>query len=113
VRAAHQPGEAIGTYKVFVRNLVFYSHLKHTDIIHDQHLTDWVKQNPRALVVMTAADALRFESSGMKMQRLGEELYFNDGAIRVRMLLWPDAATDLERVVLVRMDQSPPTAFLD
>ena len=113
VGAAYQPGDAIGTYTVFVRNLAFYSHRKHTDIIHDEHLKDWLMQNPRALVVMTAADAARLEAGGVKMQRLGEEPYFNDGAIRVRMLLWPDPSTDLDRVVLVRMDPRPPTASLD
>ena len=37
-----QPGEAIGTYRVFVRNLVFYTGLKHTDMIHDEHMKDWL-----------------------------------------------------------------------
>ena len=41
VRSVHREGEAIGTYRVFVRNLVFYTRLKHTDIIHDEHLADW------------------------------------------------------------------------
>ena len=41
--------EAIGTYRVFVRNLVFYTGMKHTDIIHDEHLADWLTKNPGAL----------------------------------------------------------------
>jgi hypothetical protein len=102
VRAAYQPGDAIGTYKVFVRNLVFYTHLQHTDLIHDEHLSDWLSKNPRALIVMTSADAERLQSAGLQMQRLAEQDYFNDGSIRLRMLLSPDFATDLERVVLVR-----------
>jgi 4-amino-4-deoxy-L-arabinose transferase-like glycosyltransferase len=113
VRAVHRNGDAIGTYKVFVRNLVFYSGLKHTDIIHDEHLTDWLTKNPQALVVMSTADADRLAAGGLKMQRLRELPYFNDGAIRVRMLLWPDPATDLEKVVLVRIGRSPTTASQD
>jgi 4-amino-4-deoxy-L-arabinose transferase-like glycosyltransferase len=113
VRAAYQPGDAIGTYKVFVRNLVFYSHLKHTDIIHDEHLKDWLAQHQRVLVVMTAGDATRLEGAGLNLQRLVELAYFNDGAIRPRMLLWPDPSTDLDRVVLVRVGQMPPTASRD
>lgn len=103
VREAHQPGDAIGTYKVFVRNLGFYTRLPHTDIIHDEHLFDWLSQHPNALVVMPAEDAARLQAGGVRMQVLDEFAYFNEGGIKVRMLLWPDPATDLDRVVLVRM----------
>jgi 4-amino-4-deoxy-L-arabinose transferase-like glycosyltransferase len=113
IRRAHQPGEAIGTYKVFVRNLVFYTQMKHTDIIHDEHLNDWLSKNPRALVVMSAAEAERLQRSGFSLERLAERRYFNDGAIRVGTLLWPDADNDLETVVLVRMVRSPPTTSQD
>jgi 4-amino-4-deoxy-L-arabinose transferase-like glycosyltransferase len=113
VRAAHRPGDAVGTYQVLVRNLVFYTGLKHTDIIHDEHLAQWLSSNAQALVVMQEADADRLEAGGLKMQRLGELPYFNEGAIRVRMLLWPDPARDLEKIVLVRIDRTPPTAFRD
>jgi 4-amino-4-deoxy-L-arabinose transferase-like glycosyltransferase len=113
IRAVRQEGEAIGTYKVFVRNLVFYTHLKHSDLIHDEHLTDWLSKNPKALVVMTRSDADRLQQAGLGMERLAEQRYFNDGSIKVRMLLWPDAATDVETVVLVRFDRQPPTASQD
>jgi 4-amino-4-deoxy-L-arabinose transferase-like glycosyltransferase len=114
VRAAAE-GErvAIGTYKVFVRNLVFYTGLKHTDIIHDEHLHQWLGQHPRALVVMLKADAARLAASGLVMEPLEELPYFNEGGIKLRMLLWPDAATDLEPVVLVRITRPPTRASLD
>ena len=48
VRGARTDGEAIGTYRVFVRNLVFYTGVKHTDIIHDEHLKDWLTKHRRA-----------------------------------------------------------------
>ena len=113
VTTAYRPGDAIGTYQVFVRNLVFYTGLKHTDIIHDEHLFDWLSRNERALVVMQEADADRLEAGGLNMQRLVELPYFNDGSIRVRMLLWPEPATDIAKVVLVRIDRTPTTASRD
>lgn len=113
VRAAYQPGEAIGTYQVFVRNLVFYTGIKHTNIAHDEHLLDWLSHNERALVVMQHADADRLEAGGLEMQRLAELPYFNEGAIRVRMLLWPEPTTDIDKVVLVRITRPPTTAFRD
>jgi hypothetical protein len=102
VKAVYQ-GESIGTYRVLVRNLVFYTGLKHTDIIHDEHLQDWLAKNPRALIVMTSTDADRLAAGGLAMQRLAQLPYFNDSVIKVRTLLWPDRATDLETVVLVRI----------
>jgi hypothetical protein len=113
VRAAQRAGDAIGTYQVFVRNLVFYTGLKHTDIIHDEHLHEWLSRNERALVVMQEGDARRLEAGGLAMQRLAELPYFNEGGIRVRMLLWPEPATDIDKVVLVRIDRTPTTAFQD
>jgi 4-amino-4-deoxy-L-arabinose transferase-like glycosyltransferase len=113
IRRSSHPGEAIGTYKVFVRNLVFYTGMKHTDIIHDEHLADWLSKNPRALLVMPASDAARLEQRGLTMQRLAEQTYFNDGAIKVRTLVWPNQTEDLETVVLVRVASAPPTVFQD
>jgi 4-amino-4-deoxy-L-arabinose transferase-like glycosyltransferase len=111
VREAHARDQpAIGTYKVFVRNLVFYTGLKHTDIIHDEHLHDWLMRNPRALIVMSEADASRLEAGGLQMQRLGALPYFNEGGIKLRTILWPDPDTDLDTVVLVRIDRPQPTA---
>jgi 4-amino-4-deoxy-L-arabinose transferase-like glycosyltransferase len=114
VRQAHAGTDApIGTYKVFVRNLVFYSGLKSTDIIHDEHLTQWLASNPRALLVMLEEDADRLAAQGLQMQRLTTLPYFNDGVIKIRMLLWPNPATDLQQVVLVRIEAPPTRASLD
>jgi 4-amino-4-deoxy-L-arabinose transferase-like glycosyltransferase len=96
---------AVGTYKVFVRNLVFYTGIKHTDIIHDAHLHDWLAITPRALVVMSKYDADRLAAGGLAMEPVAALTYFNEGSLKLRVLLWPDPATDLETVVLVRMDR--------
>jgi 4-amino-4-deoxy-L-arabinose transferase-like glycosyltransferase len=104
VREARTGDEAIGTFRVFVRNLVFYTHVKHTDLIHDEHIFDWLSKNPRALMVLPLSEADRLERDrGLKMTRLAERLYFDEGGIRARMLMQPDPARDLQRVVLVRV----------
>ena len=104
VREARTGDEAIGTFRVFVRNLVFYTHLQHTDLIHDEHIFDWLSKNPRALMVMPLSEADRLERDrGLKMTRLAERLYLDEGGIRARMLMQPDPERDLQRVVLVRV----------
>ena len=104
----------IATYKVFVRNLVFYTGRQHTDIINADHLRQWLAQHPRALIVMSRPDADQLTtSSGLTVERLAELPYFNEGVIKLRVLLWPDPATDLERVVLVKVTERPPTASQD
>jgi 4-amino-4-deoxy-L-arabinose transferase-like glycosyltransferase len=104
VRDARGPDEALGTYRVFVRNLVFYTRLRQTDLIHDEHIRDWLGKNPKALIVMPAAEADRLErDKGLRIQRLAERTYFDDGSIRVRMLADPNPSIELQRVVLVRV----------
>lgn len=94
--------EAVGTWGVFVRNLVFYSGVKTTDVIDDEQATNFLAQPDRALMVAPAAEIDRLEREhGVKVNRIAELLYFNEAGIRVRTLLWPDPSRDLTRVVLV------------
>ena len=94
--------EEIGTMGVFVRNLVFYSGLKTTDVITDEQARDFLSQANRALMVAPAETIDRLEQErGVKVTRLAELRYFNEAGIRVRTLLWPDPTRDLTRVVLV------------
>ncbi len=94
--------EAVGTYRVFVRNLVFYAHTKTTDIITDEQAFQFLSQPGRALMVAPAdvIDGLERER-GLRLVRIAELPYFNEAGVRVRTLLWPDPARDLTRVVLV------------
>ena len=76
---------------MFVRNLVFYSGIKTTDVITDDQAKDFLCQADRALMVAPAEEIDRLErEQGVKVQRLAELLYFNEAGIRVRTLLWPD-----------------------
>jgi 4-amino-4-deoxy-L-arabinose transferase-like glycosyltransferase len=98
-RTAHEP---VGTYRVFVRNLVFYAHTKTTDIITDDQAFDFMSQPDRALLVAPADIVDRLEQErGLKLLRIAELPYFNEAGVRVRTLLWPDPSRDLTRVVLV------------
>ena len=94
--------EEVGTYGVFVRNLVFYARVKTTDIINDEQARNFLLQSNRALMVATAESIDRLEREhGLKVHRIAELPYFNEAGIRVRTLLWPDPTRDLTRVVLV------------
>lgn len=94
--------EQVGTWGVFVRNLVFYSGIKTTDVIGDDQATNFLNQTDRALMVAPASEIDRLEREhGVKVHRIAELLYFNQAGIRVRTLLWPEPDRDLTRVVLV------------
>lgn len=94
--------EQVGTAGVFVRNLVFYSGVKTTDLIGDDQIRNFLAQPTRALVVAPVTEIDRLEREhGLKLNRLAELLYFNEAGVRVRTLLWPEPERDLTRVVLV------------
>ncbi len=102
VQQHRQGNEQVGTMGVFVRNLVFYSGIRTTDVITDDQARDFLAQAERALMVVPADAMDRIErDKGVKVQRLAELLYFNEAGVRVRTLLWPDLSRDLTRVVLV------------
>ncbi len=102
VVAARRGGEAVGVSRAFVRNLVFYTGVRQTDLIDDTQLDAFLRQTGRALVVVPADVLQRVEAAGTpRATRLGEFRYFNEGGLRLRSLLWPDPERDVERVLLV------------
>jgi 4-amino-4-deoxy-L-arabinose transferase-like glycosyltransferase len=102
VTAARTGSEEVGTYHVFVRNLVFYSGARTVDIITEDQLQAFLAQQPRVLVVAPteAVDHLE-HATGRRFIRLAEFRYFNEAGIRLRTLLSPDPSRDLTRVVLI------------
>ncbi len=56
VQQNRQADEQVGTIGVFVRNLVFYSGIKTTDVITDEQARDFLSQADRALMVVPARD---------------------------------------------------------
>ena len=102
VRAAAQNGEEVGTHRVFVRNLVFYTGRRTVDLITDDQLDAFLGQQARALLVAPVEAIERLEQrTGRHYPRLAEFAYFNEAGIRVRTLMQPDAERDLARVALV------------
>jgi 4-amino-4-deoxy-L-arabinose transferase-like glycosyltransferase len=102
VRANRAQGEPVGTYRVFVRNLVFYTRFKQMDLLNEGLALDFLQSPHRVLLVVRAADLPRLEAiSGVTTKRLGQVPYLNTANIRLRTLLAPIPAQDLETVLLV------------
>ena len=94
--------EPVATFRTFVRNLVFYTGIKQTDLRNDQQAIDYLRSSERVLCVLDAGELRRLEqASGLKVRVLGEVAYFNASAVKLRTFLSPDSHRDLERVVLV------------
>ena len=98
----HRGTEPIATFRVFVRNLVFYTGIRQQDLPSEQHVIDYLRQAERALLIIGADELERIEArAGVKAHRLASVLYFNASAVKLRTLLDPDQERDLERVLLV------------
>jgi 4-amino-4-deoxy-L-arabinose transferase-like glycosyltransferase len=94
--------QTIGTHRVFVRNLIFYTGVRQTDLPSEQRVADFLRSPTPVLCVIGADELERIAGPlGLKMRVLGEVLYFNASAVKLRTLLDPDKARDLERVLLV------------
>ena len=98
-------GQTIGTHRIFVRNLIFYTGVKQTDLPSEQHVVEFLRA-PTAVLCVIGADELERIAAAhtLKTRVLGEVLYFNAAAVKLRTLLGPDQARDLERVLLVTND---------
>jgi 4-amino-4-deoxy-L-arabinose transferase-like glycosyltransferase len=95
-------GVRSGTYRVFVRNLVFYTGVKQTDLNSLEELAEFLSSEDRVLAVATADDLERLHAqSGLQPRRLEQVTYFNAAGLRMRTLLHPDPGKDLETVWLV------------
>ena len=102
VRTSRASGEPVGTYQVFVRNLVFYTRFKQVDLFDERRALDFLQSPDRVLLVVRAADLPRLEAiSAVTARTLGQVQYFNTANLRLRTLLAPTPAQDIETVLLV------------
>ena len=100
--AVYQGHEPSATYRVFVRNLVFYTRVKQTDLVQPEEVVAFLSQPRRVLCVLTSDDLARITARHpLQTRTLAEVQYFNPAGVRLRTLLWPDPARDLETVLLV------------
>jgi len=93
--------ERVGPYRVFVRNLLFYTRLPQEDLFDEAAAVRFLQSPDRVLLVVRPADLDRLEDlSGVTTRKLTWVLYLNTANLRLRSFLAP--ATDLlETVVLV------------
>ncbi|MBI4887284.1 MAG: glycosyltransferase family 39 protein [Acidobacteria bacterium] len=102
LRQYRQGDQPVGLYRVFVRNLAFYSRSAQIDLFGESQALDFLKSPDRVLLVVRDVDLPRLEAmSGVITQRLGEVQYLNTNNIRVRTVLSPAPSQNLERVLLV------------
>ena len=102
VRAHRTSNERIGSYEVFVRNLVFYTGIQQAELFDDAHALEFMRSADRVLLVVGGDDLHRLqEMSGTRMRPLGSVQYLNTANIRLRTLLYPMPEQDLETVFLV------------
>ena len=100
--SVYQGHEPSATYRVFVRNLVFYTGVKQTDLGQPHEVIEFLRRPQRVLCVITKDDLASLVSEhGLATRTLAEVQYFNPAGVRLRTLLWPDPSRDLETVLLV------------
>ena len=94
-------GERLGPYRVFVRNLVFYTGLPQENLFDEASAVSFLRSTDRVLLVVRPSDLTQLEArAGVMTQELARVTYFNAANLRLRTLLSP-AADLLETVALV------------
>ena len=102
VRQHRTAGEPVGEYQVFVRNLVFYTGFRQTELYDEAPALEFVRSPERILLVARPGDvAMLQERTGVALRTLGQVEYMNTANIRLRTLLWPDPSRDRDTVLLV------------
>ncbi|HOC18212.1 MAG TPA: glycosyltransferase family 39 protein [Vicinamibacterales bacterium] len=102
VTAERGAGEPVGTYRVFVRNLIFYTGVEQEDLYSEARLHDFLDSPDRVLCVIREHDLLALEQSRARpYRRLRTVTYFDPATAKLRALLWPDPERELRTVVLI------------
>jgi 4-amino-4-deoxy-L-arabinose transferase-like glycosyltransferase len=97
-----QPGEAVAAYRIFVRNLIFYTHAKQTEIFADEGVVDFLGSSERVFLVIEADDLARVERlPGYRGRRLMSVRFFDPARLRLDALFDPDPDRQLGTAVLV------------
>ena len=94
-------GQGIGTYGLFTRNLVFYTHVRQEDLYSPERLAAWLDAPDPVLCVMSEHDVLRLAGEGRNLRTLATLRFFDPSTVRPWMLLEPDLDKVLKAAVLV------------
>ena len=101
VRSARGAGEPYCRYRVFTRNLVFYTGQPAVTPFSFDAVRDFLRGPQRALCVLLEADAAQLEAEGLPLDRLGAVAYLDTGSLTFEALVDPDPERYLQRVILV------------
>ena len=101
--AAHRAsGEAVGTYRAFTRNLVFYTKTKQADLFDTAGAARFLGSPDRVLLVLPERDLAEVAAAAqIEPRRLARVRHLNTANLRLRSVLNPDPDVELETVVLV------------
>jgi 4-amino-4-deoxy-L-arabinose transferase-like glycosyltransferase len=106
--AEHRRGdEPVGEYKAFIRNMVFYTQFRQTEIYEGdadplQPAAMFLSMPTRVLLVTPEAELAALEARlGRPLRRLGAVRYFDTNKMRLPMFIAPDTRAHLATVVLV------------
>jgi 4-amino-4-deoxy-L-arabinose transferase len=93
--------EPVAPYRVFVRNLVFYSRLRQQDLFDEASAVRFLQLPERVLLIVRPTDLTSLEQrAGVTTRELARVTYLNTANLRLRSLMQP-AEDLLETVVLV------------
>jgi 4-amino-4-deoxy-L-arabinose transferase len=102
VVAHRAAGEQLGSLHAFTRNLIFYTGLKQLDLVDVAGAARFLAQDGRVLVILPERD-LSAASAGLPAppRVLARVRHLNTANLRLRSVISPDPAVELETVVLV------------
>jgi 4-amino-4-deoxy-L-arabinose transferase-like glycosyltransferase len=102
IHANRSASEPIGVLDVFTKNLGFYTRLPRMQLFDIEQAGLFLRSPERVLLVVRSADVKAIEAkSGFSVKTLGEALYLNTANVRLRTLLDPDPAKEIEMISLV------------
>jgi 4-amino-4-deoxy-L-arabinose transferase-like glycosyltransferase len=113
VLAQRTAGERVASYHVFVRNLVYYTHVGQTDLYGQEDLVDFLDTPDRVLCVLRERDLRTLRAEAAKpdgarlaailprLRRLGKITYFDPATAKIGAVLWPNLERDQQIAVLI------------
>ena len=111
IREAKPAGMPYGRYRVFVRNLVFYTGRPHVELSSTEQVVSFLRSSEPVLGVVDEDDLVQVRASGVAVYELGRVSYLNTGNLNLGTLLRPNPEDDLRTVILV--SNQPSTSGAD
>jgi len=102
VAAHRRGGEAVGTYRAFTRNLVFYTRARQADLFDAAGAARFLGSPDRVLLVLPERDLAEVVAAAqVEPRQLARVRHLNTANLRLRSVLNPDPDAELETIVLV------------